>query len=70
MTPMEAWRIISANLWELYKRRRADNPNYDGYTDADVEAEVVAFKALNIADAIHTVDTKVGNKQKGGEGNA
>lgn len=64
MTPMEAWRIISANLWELYKRRRADNPNYKGYTDADVEAEVIAFMALKIADA---TGTNAGKKQKGGK---
>lgn len=68
MTPMEAWRIISANLCELYKRRRAENHSYKGYTAADAEAEVMVFTALKIADAIHTTDTKVGNKQKGGEG--
>ena len=67
MTPMEAWRIISANLWELYKRRRAENPNYKGYTDADTEAEIVAFMALKMADA---TDTNVGDKKKGGTDNA
>jgi len=46
MTPMEAWHIISANLMQLYKWRRANNPNFKGYTDAEVEAEVICFKAL------------------------
>lgn len=44
MTPMQAWHIISANLAELYKLKRTDT--YKGYTDADVQAEVVCFKAL------------------------
>lgn len=46
MTPMEAWRIISANLENLYKRRR-DN-KFNGYTDAEVEAEVICFQALKL----------------------
>ena len=46
MTPMEAWHIISANLMQLYKMRRAEYPNFKGYTDAEVEAEVICFKAL------------------------
>ena len=41
---MQAWRVISANLAELYKRRKSDA--YKGYTDADIKAEVIAFKAL------------------------
>ena len=44
MTPMEAWRIISANLFELYKRRRTET--FKGYTETETEAEVIAFKAL------------------------
>lgn len=44
MTPMEAWRIISANLLELYKRRRTDK--FKGYTDSETEAEVIVFMAL------------------------
>lgn len=44
MTPMEAWGIISANLMELYKCKRTET--FKGYTDADLEAEVLCFKAL------------------------
>ena len=44
MSPMDAWHIIAANLAELYKLKRTDT--YKGYTDADVQAEVVCFKAL------------------------
>lgn len=44
MTPMQAWHIISANLAELYKRKRTKN--FKGYTDDDVQAEVICFKAL------------------------
>lgn len=44
MKPMEAWRIISANLAQLYKMR--SDENYKGYVDADTEAEVICFKAL------------------------
>jgi hypothetical protein len=36
MTPMEAWRVISANMMELYKRRKSGC--YKGFTDADIEA--------------------------------
>jgi hypothetical protein len=46
MTPMEAWSIIGANLYHLYRIRRAQNPGYKGYDDADLEAEVIAFQAL------------------------
>lgn len=49
MTPMQAWRVISANLAELYKRRKSNA--YKGYTDADIEAEVIAFKALQEMEA-------------------
>lgn len=44
MTPMEAWRIISANLVDLYKRRRDEH--FNGFVDADIEAEVICFRAL------------------------
>jgi hypothetical protein len=44
MTPMEAWGIISSNLMELYKCKRTET--FKGYTDADLEAEVLCFKAL------------------------
>ncbi len=45
MTPTEAWRIISANLMELYKLKKTDT--FKGYTDADIEAELICFKAVN-----------------------
>ena len=44
MTPMEAWRVISANLTELYKLKKT--ASFKGYCDADIEAEVICFKAL------------------------
>lgn len=44
MKPMEAWHIISANLNQLYKMRRDEN--FKGYVDAETEAEVICFKAL------------------------
>ena len=46
MTPLEAWHIIFANLNSLYKMRRSIHPNDKGYTDAEVEAEVICFRAL------------------------
>ena len=48
MTPMQAWHIISANLAELYKLKRGNN--FKGYTDNDVQAEVICFKALKEMD--------------------
>ena len=45
MTPMEAWHIISANLMDLYKMRRATYGG-KGYTEAETKAEVICFKAL------------------------
>lgn len=44
MTSMEAWWIISSNLMELYKCKRTET--FKGYTAADLEAEVLCFKAL------------------------
>ena len=44
MTPMEAWGIISANLLEAYRNKRTDA--FKGYTDEDLAAEVMCFKAL------------------------
>lgn len=46
MTPLEAWNIISANLANHHKVRRAMYPNDKGYTDAEVKAEVICFQAL------------------------
>lgn len=48
MTPMEAWRVISANLMELSKLKKTDT--FKGYVDADIEAEVICFKALQEMD--------------------
>lgn len=44
MTPMEAWRVVSANLAELYKLKKT--ASFKGYCEADTEAEVICFKAL------------------------
>lgn len=44
MKPMDAWRIISANLCDLYKMRKTKC--FKGYTDADIQAEVICFQAL------------------------
>lgn len=44
MTPLEAWHIISANLCDLYKKRRDEN--FKGYVDKNIEVEVICFKAL------------------------
>ena len=44
MTPTEAWHIISANLSELYERRKTEA--FKGYTEAELEAEVITFIAL------------------------
>lgn len=46
MTPLEAWHIISVNLNSLYKLRKAMSQYTKGYTDAEVEAEVICFRAL------------------------
>ena len=51
MTPMEAWHIISANLVELYELRRTDS--YKGYTDNDIQAEVLCFGALTNFEEIY-----------------
>lgn len=44
MTPMDAWYIISANLADLYKKRKTNC--FKGCVDADVQAEVICFQAL------------------------
>jgi hypothetical protein len=46
MTPLEAWNIISANLNDHYKARRAMYPTSKGYTEAEIEAEAMCFRAL------------------------
>ena len=45
MTPMEAWSIVSANLAHLVRLRRCQG-DPKGFTDAESEAEVITFKAL------------------------
>lgn len=45
MKPMEAWSIISANLAHLVRIRRCQG-DPKGYVDAETEAEVITFKAL------------------------
>lgn len=45
MTPMEAWSIVSANLAHLVRIRRSQG-DPKGYVDAEAEAEVITFKAL------------------------
>lgn len=42
---MEAWSIVSANLAHLVRIRRSQG-NPKGFVDAESEAEVIAFKAL------------------------
>ena len=44
MTPMEAWNIVSANLAHLYRQRKKDFGK--GWDNADLEAEVMCYKAL------------------------
>jgi hypothetical protein len=46
MKPMEAWHIISANLSQYYSFRMATTYGDKGCTDAEIEAEVICFKAL------------------------
>ena len=45
MKPMEAWSIVSANLAHLVRLRRCQG-DPKGFTDAESEAEVITFKAL------------------------
>ena len=44
MRPIDAWHIISANMERLYKMRKTNC--FKGYTEAETEAEVICFKAL------------------------
>ena len=44
MTPMEAWSVIHGNLLNLYLKNRGNC--FKGYTEADTEAETIAFRAL------------------------
>lgn len=47
MTPMDAWKIISKNLKQLYATRAS--LGITPYTDEEIEAEVMCFKTLNEA---------------------
>ena len=64
MKPLEAWRVISANLTDLYKMRRALNNTDKGYTDTDVEAEIVCFMALKEAEERSKQPTGYGEPEK------
>lgn len=46
MRPMDAWRIISKNMVELYHMRQTDTCK--GYTEDEVEAEVICMKAAQL----------------------
>lgn len=48
MTPMDAWRIISKNLKQLYATRDSLGIT-PAYTDEEIEAEVMCFTALREA---------------------
>lgn len=62
MTPLEAWHIISANLNDHYKARRAMHPTSKGYTEAEIEAEVICFKALQEMDERVSKEKKFNDK--------
>ena len=47
MTGLEAWKIISANMVNLYKLRGSVNgTNRKCYSDEEIQAEVICFAAL------------------------
>lgn len=50
MTGLEAWAIVSKCFAQLRDYRRAENPEDKGYTDEELEAEVIAFRALKELD--------------------
>lgn len=47
MTAMEAWKIVSNNMHRLYATR--DSLGITPYTDEEIEAEAICFKALKEA---------------------
>lgn len=47
MTPIEAWKIISRNIEQLYATRYS--LGITPYTDEEIEAEVMCFTALKEA---------------------
>lgn len=50
MIGLEAWAIIAKCFAQLRDYRRAENPKDKGYTDEELKAEVMAFKALKELD--------------------
>lgn len=50
MTGLEAWVVISKCFTQLRDYRRAEDPKDKGYTDEELEAEVMAFRGLKELD--------------------
>ena len=46
MKPLEVWRIISSNMNELANMRNALYPQGKGYSQGEVQAEVMCYEAL------------------------
>lgn len=46
MKPLEAWYIISSCMNELANIRQALYPQSKGYSQEEVQAEVICFEAL------------------------
>ena len=46
MKPLEAWRIIIGCMNELVNIRKSLYPQGKGYSQEEVEAEVMCFEAL------------------------
>ena len=44
MTPMQAWKIVSKNLMQLYRLR--DEFLEQPYTQEEIKAETICFMAL------------------------
>lgn len=46
MKPLEAWHIISSCMNELANMRKVLYPNGKGYSQEEIQAEVICFEAL------------------------
>lgn len=46
MKPLEAWSLISQQIEELNRLRKAYYPYSRGYSDREITAQVMAFEAL------------------------
>ena len=46
MKPLEAWRIISGCMEELASIRKSLYPQGKGYSQEEIEAQVMCFEAL------------------------